>query len=171
MKILSFGYIPSNFGGRQSSGLANVIYQLAYHVAKLNGVEMILAATDVFVPELHKDGLTILGWTKGMLIKHALMHPVVGAKILVNTFCCKTKYSPLVSILGIFFMRKAWQIFTLPHWLKRYLSRTKAEQKRFWSMYLSSCKCRTIFSIISGVAPHCDNLASTSATQRSIEEQ
>ena len=103
MKILSFGYIPSNFGGRQSSGLANVIYQLAYHVAKLNGVEMILAATDVFVPELHKDGLTILGWTKGMLIKHALMHPVVGAKILVNTFCCKTKYSPLVSILGIFF--------------------------------------------------------------------
>lgn len=37
MKILSFGYIPSNFGGRQSSGLANVIYQLAYHVAKLNG--------------------------------------------------------------------------------------------------------------------------------------
>lgn len=65
MKILSFGYIPSNFGGRQSSGLANVIYQLAYHVAKLNGVEMILAATDVFVPELHKDGLTILGWTKG----------------------------------------------------------------------------------------------------------
>ena len=81
MKILSFGYIPSNFGGRQSSGLANVIYQLAYHVAKLNGVEMILAATDVFVPELHKDGLTILGWTKGMLIKHALMHPVVGKDI------------------------------------------------------------------------------------------
>ena len=34
MKILSFGYIPSNFGGRQSSGLANVIYQLASHVAE-----------------------------------------------------------------------------------------------------------------------------------------
>ena len=36
MNILSFGHIPSSVGGRQSSGLANVIYQLAYHVAKQN---------------------------------------------------------------------------------------------------------------------------------------
>lgn len=103
MKILSFGYIPSNVGGRQSSGLANVIYQLAYHVAKLDGVEMTLAATDVFVAEQHKNGLTILGWTKRILIKHTLTHPVVGAKILLNTIRCKTQYSPLVSIIVLFF--------------------------------------------------------------------
>lgn len=103
MKVLSFGYIPSNVGGRQSSGLANVIYQLAYHIAKLDGVEMTLAATDVFVPELRKNGLTILGWTKRILIKHALRHPVVSAKILLNTIRCKTKYSPLVSIFVLFF--------------------------------------------------------------------
>ena len=59
MKILSFGHIPSSVGGRQSSGLANVIYQLAYHVAKQDGVEMTKAATDVFVPELHKGALPI----------------------------------------------------------------------------------------------------------------
>ncbi|WP_291595096.1 glycosyltransferase family 4 protein [Bacteroides sp.] len=103
MKILSFGHIPSSVGGRQSSGLANVIYQLAYHVAKQDGVEMTMAATDVFVPELHKDALTILGWTKEMLMKHALKHPCTAAKILVNTLSCKIKYSLLVSVPGLFF--------------------------------------------------------------------
>ena len=34
MKILSFGHIPSAVGGRQSSGLANVIYQLALSCGK-----------------------------------------------------------------------------------------------------------------------------------------
>ena len=103
MKILSLGYIPSNIGGRQSSGLANVIYQLAYHVAKQDGMEMTLAATDVFVPKLHKDELTIMGWTKGMLIKYALMHPMIGAKILLNTLGCKAKYPSLVSVPALFF--------------------------------------------------------------------
>ena len=103
MKILSFGHIPSAVGGRQSSGLANVIYQLAYHVAKQDGVEMTMVATDVFVPELHKGALTILGWTKGMLMKHALKHPCTVAKILVNTLSCKGQYSLLVSVPGVFF--------------------------------------------------------------------
>ena len=63
MNILSFGYIPSSVGGRQSSGLANVIYQLAYNCAQQDDVNMTLAATDVFVPIIHKDNLTIMGWT------------------------------------------------------------------------------------------------------------
>ena len=49
MKILSFGHIPTWAGGRQSSGLANVIFQLSYHLAKDDDVEMYLAATDVYV--------------------------------------------------------------------------------------------------------------------------
>ena len=35
----------------------------------------------------------------------------------------------------------------------------------------TKCTSTPVFSITSGVAPHCDNLASTSVTQRSIEEQ
>ena len=103
MNILSFGHIPSSVGGRQSSGLANVIYQLAYHVAKQNNVEMTLAATDIFVQEFHKDALTVMGWSKGMLVKHALKHPLTAAKILINTLYCKVKYSPLVSVSGLLF--------------------------------------------------------------------
>ena len=75
MNILSFGHIPSSEGGRQSSGLANVIYQLAYNCARQDDINMTLSATDVFVPKLQKDNLTIMGWTKGLLVKHAIKHP------------------------------------------------------------------------------------------------
>ena len=98
MNILSFGYIPSSVGGRQSSGLANVIYQLAYNCAQQDDVNMTLAATDVFVPIIHKDNLTIMGWTKGLLLKHALKHPFVFFKIVTKTFINKIKYSPVVSV-------------------------------------------------------------------------
>lgn len=40
MKVLSFGHIPAWAGGRQSSGLANVIYQLAKNMADCNDVEL-----------------------------------------------------------------------------------------------------------------------------------
>lgn len=103
MKILYFGHIPSSVGGRQSSGLSNVIYQLAYHAAKQDGINMTIAATDVFVPELQKDPFTIMGWTKKILMNHALKHPITAVKVFFNTLRCKIKYSPLVSIPGLIF--------------------------------------------------------------------
>lgn len=103
MKILSFGHIPSSVGGRQSSGLANVIYHLAYYGAQQEGVEMTLAATDVFFPEFHKGDLTILGWTKRILMSYALKHPFIALKIFANTVKCKAKYFQLVSLPGLFF--------------------------------------------------------------------
>lgn len=101
MKIITFGHIPVSVGGLQSSGFANVIYRLAYHGAKQDGVEMYLAATDVFVPKLEKDQLTILGWTKSLLIKHALVHPFATMRIIFNTIRCKMAFSPLVSVPGL----------------------------------------------------------------------
>lgn len=102
MRILAFGHIPVSEGGRQSSGLANVIYQLAYHGAKQKGVEMSLAATDIFVPVLKKGDLTILGWTRPMLVRHALLHIGATIRIFVNTIKTKKKYSALVSVSGLF---------------------------------------------------------------------
>ena len=101
MKVLSFGHIPISVGGRQSSGLANVIYQLAYNGANVNGIDMTLAATDVFQPELKRDNLTILGWTKGILVKHAIKHPLKTITIISHTIANKHKYSPLVSFPGL----------------------------------------------------------------------
>ena len=50
MRIMSFGHIPSWAGGKQESGLANVIYQLAKHGSEIPEAEVTLAATDCFVP-------------------------------------------------------------------------------------------------------------------------
>lgn len=102
MKVLSFGHIPFSVGGRQNSGLANVIYQLALHGAKQEGVEMTLAATDVFVPRIERDKLTILGWTKGLLMRHAILHVGTTIRILFNVVKSKRKYSALVSLFGLF---------------------------------------------------------------------
>ena len=103
MKILSFGHIPSWAGGRQESGLAHVIYQLARHISECDGVEMTMAATDVFVPIKKDRKLTIYGWTKGMLIKYALQHPFKSIGWLVNVLISKYKYGPVVSVPGFFF--------------------------------------------------------------------
>lgn len=102
MRVLSFGHIPSSVGGRQSSGLANVIYQLAVNCAKQEGVEMYLAATDVFVPEQSRGNLTLLGWTKGLLLKHALLHLRTSLMVFCNVINFKRKYGALVSVPGLF---------------------------------------------------------------------
>lgn len=100
MKVLSFGHIPSSEGGRQSSGLANVIYRLAFHGSQQEGIEMTLAATDVYVPQIKRGNLTIMGWTKDMLLRHALCQPFTALKILLKTLAVKRKYSPLISVPG-----------------------------------------------------------------------
>lgn len=103
MKVLSFGHIPSWAGGRQESGLANVIYQLARNIADYEDVQMSMAATDVFVP-VHQDGpLTIHGWKKGMLIKYVLLNPLVSILWLAVVLNAKRKYGAVVSIPGYFF--------------------------------------------------------------------
>lgn len=101
MKVLAFGHIPSVEGGKQSSGLANVIFQLAYYGAKQRGNEMYLAATDVFVPTLNREELTIIGWTKGLVLRHAISHPLSTIKALYNAVKCKFHYTKLVSISGL----------------------------------------------------------------------
>ena len=103
MKILSFGHIPSWSGGRQESGLANVIYQLALNMADCKDVEMTLAATDVLVPKIIDGKLTIYGWRKGMLIKYALKRPFKSLCWLINILVAKCKYGPAISVPGYFF--------------------------------------------------------------------
>ncbi len=63
---------------------------------------MYLAATDVFVPEQRKEELTILGWTKRLLLKHTLLHIGTSLKVACNVIESKRKYRALVSVPGLF---------------------------------------------------------------------
>lgn len=105
MKIFSFGHIPTWAGGRQESGLANVIYQLAKHGSEIEGAEVVLAATDCFVPERLDGNLTILGWTKGGLAKYIRSHPLGMLKSFFRLKELKKKYPISESLIGLFLKR------------------------------------------------------------------
>lgn len=105
MRILSFGHIPAWAGGRQESGLANVIYQLAKHGSEVDGTEVMLAATDCYVPE-RKDGrLTILGWTKAGIVRYMLMHPIRTIHSFMRLLALKIKYPVKERFTGLYLKR------------------------------------------------------------------
>lgn len=74
MKILEFGHIPYWAGGKQSSGGANAMFQIAYHLSKKDDVEVYFGATDVFEEKRKCGKLIIYGWTKWTLIKFCIFN-------------------------------------------------------------------------------------------------
>lgn len=105
MKILTFGHIPTWAGGQQESGLANVIYQLAKHGSEVEGVDVVLAATDCYVPHRMDGKLPILGWTKASLVRYMMLHPFDAVKGFINLLELKKKYPTTESFLGIYLKR------------------------------------------------------------------
>ena len=103
MKILAFGHIPTWAGGRQTQGAANVIYNLALNMSNQRNTRMFLAVSDVFVPKIQRDKLTILGWTKKTLFSYACQHPVISFGYFLKLTFLWVKYKNVFSLLGTFF--------------------------------------------------------------------
>ena len=103
MKILSFGHIPSWAGGRQNQGLSNVIYNLALNMSRLDNVRVYLGATDVFIPKIETEKLTILGWNKFQLLLYAVLHPLLSVKYFLQIRKKKRNAHNIVSMVGHFF--------------------------------------------------------------------
>lgn len=94
--------MPSWAGGRQESGLANVIYQLAYHMSQYDNVDMTLAATDFFQFESKHERLRVLGWTRGLLVRHIAKHPFAALRILFLDLQYLIKYHGVTSSVGTY---------------------------------------------------------------------
>jgi len=75
-KILVFGHVPKYAGGKQSSGLANVIWQLAKNMNDVGypDYKVILAATDIHDEQTKIEGVDIIGWNKRLLFKIILVN-------------------------------------------------------------------------------------------------
>ena len=72
-KILVFGHIPIWFGGKQTSGLSNSMFLLAYNLAEFsNDISVSMLSTDIFKPYVKMGKLNVYGWTKKMLIFYVL---------------------------------------------------------------------------------------------------
>lgn len=110
-KVLAFGHMPTWAGGRQESGLANVIYNLAHSMSETDGFEVTLSATDFFEPQKTVDQLTILGWQKKSLLVYAILHPLFSLKTLFHLIAARKKYQSFVNIPGMLiksiFLRKS----------------------------------------------------------------
>lgn len=73
IKVLALGYLPKWRGGLQQTGLATGLFDLHNTVNELEqNVEVVIAATDVFKEEVQVDHTRVLGWSKVIIIKHAL---------------------------------------------------------------------------------------------------
>lgn len=71
--VLALGYIPKQKGGLQTSGLSLGIFDLHNSVNSLNtDIEVVIAATDIFVPEKIIENTRVLGWSKKALVGHAI---------------------------------------------------------------------------------------------------
>ena len=104
-KVLVFGHIPKWFGGKQSSGLSNGMYQLAFNMANSTdslGVSFI--ATDFEKQKCSRGDLDIFGWTKKTIVFYILSHLFTSIGIF---FCTAKIYTKLynVSIFNLFIKR------------------------------------------------------------------
>jgi|SaaInlStandDraft_1057018.scaffolds.fasta_scaffold10354_3 glycosyltransferase involved in cell wall biosynthesis len=70
--ILGFGHLPIENGGRQSSGLASVMFKLYENINLVDDFSYWFVATDI-----SKSEKNIIGWSIKAIIKYALSRPWV----------------------------------------------------------------------------------------------
>lgn len=76
IKVLSLGYLPKQYGGRQSSGLATAAFELSDAINRTSGdIELILSCTDWFEEGGKIRDTKVIGWSPKILLKHSLLHP------------------------------------------------------------------------------------------------
>ncbi len=93
-KILVFGHLPKYAGGKQSSGLANVIWQLANNMNDVGSPDyrIVLAATDIHQNETVIDGTEVLGWNRNLLLKVIIKNPLFVFYYLFKSIKLSVKY-------------------------------------------------------------------------------
>lgn len=97
MKILEFGHLPYWAGGRQSSGGANAMFQIASHLSKKTDADVSFGATDVFEEEKSCGKMAIYGWTKWILFKYCLLHIRSTIKCAKYTFLWRQRFPDTIS--------------------------------------------------------------------------
>ena len=64
IKILAFGYIPKQLGGKQTSGLATGTFELFDYINKCDkNIEISIAATDIY-KNTYISNTHVYGWKK-----------------------------------------------------------------------------------------------------------
>lgn len=165
-KVLVFGHIPKWFGGKQSSGLSNGMYQLAFNMANLtDNLNISFIATDLHKEKSSEGKLKIFGWKKKTLISYILSHLVASISVFFSTW---TIYSKIynVSIFNLFIKRIL---------LKKYISVVRPDLVHFHgvnSCYLVDIVPENVKIIVT--MHHClvnDNSIKNNVKYRKLEDE
>lgn len=127
-KVLVYGHIPKWFGGKQSSGLSNGMYQLAFNMANFSkNLDVSFFATDIYDLKIYKDKLKIYGWKRKTLIIDIFRNLTTSVRLFFSTI---SLYSKLynVSIYNLYIKRIL---------LKKYISLFKPDLVHFHG--INSC--------------------------------
>lgn len=93
IKVLSFGYLPKQYGGKQLSGLATAIFELSDAINRTSDdVEVILSCTDWFKEAGKIKNTELIGWSPKILLKHSLLHPFRCCYYCINSVALAVPY-------------------------------------------------------------------------------
>lgn len=102
-KILALGYIPKWRGGRQSTGLATGLFDLHDAVNEVSDeYEVTIAATDVFKKHFQSAHTPILGWTKGILLRHMIKRFYRIPFFLIKALSFHNSYPSIIPFVDTF---------------------------------------------------------------------
>lgn len=93
-KVFIVGHLPKGIGGKQSSGLAVVIWELAKNLVKTGGntlIEVSVLATD-FNFRSKIDGVKIIGWKKSEIFLTVIKSALVFIHVLLIGVCFRILY-------------------------------------------------------------------------------
>lgn len=113
--VVTFGHLPISVGGKQSSGLANVIWSLANNINQVSNhnIKNIIVATDVHVQNKTIDQTDVVGWNRNLLIVYGLSHPWLLVYYVYKTIKLSIKYGfPIFNMFAkmLFYHRSIYYI-------------------------------------------------------------
>jgi glycosyltransferase involved in cell wall biosynthesis len=107
--VISFGHIPREIGGKQHSGLAQVMWRLANEINRIKSdYKVIFVSTDIYNHKSKIQNTDVIGWNPKLLLKYSIIDPAITFKYIYFAIQLKLKYkfSFLNTLLKLIFWGK-----------------------------------------------------------------
>jgi len=106
-KVLAFGALPKEAGGKQHSGLSYAAFEIARGMAALDkNLEYVLSCTDVDSSVKRvvqfRSGIKVIGWTKKDLVTYSILRPWLAFRLLSSAIRYRCRYRLKPGLLRTF---------------------------------------------------------------------
>jgi len=107
IKVLSLGYLPKEYEGKQKTGLSYAIYEIARNIGKYSyDIDYIVCCTDYNsnIKKIIKldSGIKVIGWRKIDLIYFTFQHPILSLYLIIQSIKYILKYRYIINFIKVF---------------------------------------------------------------------